>query len=636
MKMNKLNAKYQEIFRNRLIENGINVDNIWEIIKNEQLGTYNKLLNEIIELGIANPSQQYLSDIKERISPEDLATLIYTSGTTGNPKGVMLTHSNLLNNVKAVTPIVPMYENSRVLSYLPLCHIYERMMIYVWHYLGISIYYAESMATIADNLNEVKPDIFTTVPRLLEKFYDKIIAVGRKQKGIKKRIFFWANEVANDFELDSKSWLYRQKLKIARKLVLKKWKAALGGRLNVVVSGGAAIQPRLSRIFWAMDIRVLEGYGLTETSPVIGVSNFFKNGVKFGTVGPVLPGIEVKIAEDGEILTRGHCLMQGYYKASDLTKEAIDEDGWFHTGDIGTWVDEKFLKITDRKKEIFKTSSGTIRYYHSFSNSLQITNDYDSSYTRSTARGDLWKNYHIDMRNISKEGGVIFKNSKKPERLIYDLLYAFTNPGDIVLDSFLGSGTTIAVAHKMNRKWIGIEIGEHQMFQLAKPRIDRIIDNKDQTGVTNRTNWNGGGAYRFYEVASSLVKFDEFEQPIINSDYNADMLAAAIALHEGYKYNPSQEVFWKQAHSSENSFLFVTTNHVNHQYLDSIYNQLEENEFLLISCKSFDSNIDKKYKNISIKKIPDSILKNCEFEKDNYNLNIINPPSYEEEDDYYE
>jgi adenine-specific DNA-methyltransferase len=294
----------------------------------------------------------------------------------------------------------------------------------------------------------------------------------------------------------------------------------------------------------------------------------------------------------------------------------------------------KVYRYNDRL--IFKTSSGTIRYYHSFSNSLQITNDYDSSYTRSTARGDLWKNYHIDMRNISKEGGVIFKNSKKPERLIYDLLYAFTNPGDIVLDSFLGSGTTIAVAHKMNRKWIGIEMGEHQMFQLAKPRIDRIIDNKDQTGVTNRTNWNGGGAYRFYEVASSLVKFDEFEQPIINSDYNADMLAAAIALHEGYKYNPSQEVFWKQAHSSENSFLFVTTNHVNHQYLDSIYNQLEENEFLLISCKSFDSNIDKKYKNISIKKIPDSILKNCEFEKDNYNLNIINPPSYEEEDDYYE
>ncbi len=317
-----------------------------------------KHLNEIIELGIANPSQQYLSDIKERISPEDLATLIYTSGTTGNPKGVMLTHSNLLNNVKAVTPIVPMYENSRVLSYLPLCHIYERMMIYVWHYLGISIYYAESMATIADNLNEVKPDIFTTVPRLLEKFYDKIIAVGRKQKGIKKRIFFWANEVANDFELDSKSWLYRQKLKIARKLVLKKWKAALGGRLNVVVSGGAAIQPRLSRIFWAMDIRVLEGYGLTETSPVIGVSNFFKNGVKFGTVGPVLPGIEVKIAEDGEILTRGHCLMQGYYKASDLTKEAIDEEGWFHTGDIGLIYPEGQLQITGRKKEMFKTAFG--------------------------------------------------------------------------------------------------------------------------------------------------------------------------------------------------------------------------------------------------------------------------------------
>ncbi len=332
-------------------------------------------------------------------------------------------------------------------------------------------------------------------------------------------------------------------------------------------------------------------------------------------------------------------------KQNETLKKIIFEmsENIFQDQPLSNNIEEDFIENMSEGKVyryndrlIFKTSSGTIRYYHSFSNSLQITNDYDSSYTRSTARGDLWKNYHIDMRNISKEGGVILKNSKKPERLIYDLLYAFTNPGDIVLDSFLGSGTTIAVAHKMNRKWIGIEMGEHQMFQLAKPRIDRIIDNKDQTGVTNRTNWNGGGAYRFYEVASSLVKFDEFEQPIINSDYNADMLAAAIALHEGYKYNPSQEVFWKQAHSSENSFLFVTTNHVNHQYLDSIYNQLEENEFLLISCKSFDSNIDKKYKNISIKKIPDSILKNCEFDKDNYNLNIINPPSYEEEDDYYE
>ena len=187
-----------------------------------------KHLNEIISLGMANPSQQYLSEIKERISPDDLATLIYTSGTTGNPKGVMLTHSNLLNNVKAVTPIVPIKPNSKVLSYLPLCHIYERMMCYVWHYLGISIYYAESIATIADNLKEVKPDIFTSVPRLLEKFYDKILAVGRKQKGVKKKIFFWADSIANKYEIENRTNWYQIKLKIARKLVLRKWKDALG------------------------------------------------------------------------------------------------------------------------------------------------------------------------------------------------------------------------------------------------------------------------------------------------------------------------------------------------------------------------------------------------------------------------
>jgi len=317
-----------------------------------------KHLNEIIELGMANPSPQYLSDIKDRISPDDVITLIYTSGTTGNPKGVMLTHRNLLCNAKAVLPIVPVQHNSRALSYLPLCHIYERMMIYTWHYLGVSIYYAESIAKIAENLQEIQPDIFTSVPRLLEKFYDKIIAVGRKQKGIKKKIFFWANEIATQFEFENQKWLYRKQLKWARKLVLRKWKAALGGNFKVVVSGGAAIQPRISKIFWAMEVPVLEGYGLTETSPVIGVSNFFKNGVKFGTVGPPLPGIEVKIAEDGEILTRGHCVMQGYYKTPELTKEAIDEENWFHTGDIGKFEPEGQLRITGRKKEMFKTAFG--------------------------------------------------------------------------------------------------------------------------------------------------------------------------------------------------------------------------------------------------------------------------------------
>lgn len=341
------------------------IENVIDGIPNlkENVYTFRNLrgyrhFNEVIELGIANPVPDKLSEIKASISPDDIVTLIYTSGTTGNPKGVMLSHKNFLENVKAVVPIVPLNENSRVLSYLPMCHVYERMMIYTWHFMGVSIYYAESLAHIAENLKEIKPDIFTSVPRLLEKFYDKILAIGNKQKGLKKKIFFWANDVASEYDYENPTWWYRVKLSIARRLVLRKWKEGLGGRLTVVVTGGAAIQPRISRIFYAMEIPVLEGYGLSETSPVIAVSNFFKNGVKIGTVGPVLPGIEVKIAEDGEILTRGNCLMKGYYNAPHLTAEAIDEEGWFHTGDLGAFEPEGQLKITGRKKELFKTAFG--------------------------------------------------------------------------------------------------------------------------------------------------------------------------------------------------------------------------------------------------------------------------------------
>ena len=343
----------------RKIENVINSipslrDNVYTF---RNLRGY-KHLNEIIGMGIANPAPERLKKIKDSITTDDVATLIYTSGTTGNPKGAMLTHANLLNNAKAISPIIPVKEDSRCLSYMPLCHVYERMMIYAWHYVGVSIYYAESMATIADNLKEIRPDVFTSVPRLLEKFYDKILSVGYKQKGIKKSIFFWANRVALDFELEGKTKWYKMKLKIARKLVLNKWKSALGGRFSVIVSGGAAIQPKLSRIFFAMEIPILEGYGLTETSPVIAVSNFFKNGIKIGTVGPPLPGIEVKIAEDGEILTKGHCLMKGYFNAPELTAEVIDNEGWFHTGDLGQIEPEGQLRITGRKKEMFKTAFG--------------------------------------------------------------------------------------------------------------------------------------------------------------------------------------------------------------------------------------------------------------------------------------
>ncbi len=314
-------------------------------------------LNELIELGRSNPSPQYLQQIKDSITPDDVVSLIYTSGTTGLPKGVMLTHENFLTNIRGILPIIPTQEHNRILSYLPLCHVYERMMNYSWQYLGISIYYTENLAKIQDDMVDLRPDIFTTVPRLLEKIYDKILAKGRKLTGLKRNIFFWANEVALDFDFN-KSKAYKRRLMLARKLVLNQWYKALGGNLNVIVTGGAAIQPRISKVFWAMGIHVYEGYGTTETSPVIAVSDGFKGGLEFGTAGHVLPGTNVKIAEDGEILTRGGHVMKGYFNAPELTAEAIDPDGWLHTGDLGTLTPEGRLRITGRKKEMFKTAFG--------------------------------------------------------------------------------------------------------------------------------------------------------------------------------------------------------------------------------------------------------------------------------------
>jgi long-chain acyl-CoA synthetase len=314
-------------------------------------------LNELVELGRSNPSPQYLQQIKDSITPDDVVSLIYTSGTTGHPKGVMLTHENFLTNIRGILPIIPTQEHNRILSYLPLCHVYERMMNYSWQYLGISIYYTENLAKIQDDMVDLQPDIFTTVPRLLEKIYDKILAKGRKLTGLKRNIFFWANEVALDFDFN-KSKAYMRRLKLARKLVLNQWYKALGGNLNVIVTGGAAIQPRISKVFWAMGIHVYEGYGTTETSPVIAVSDGFKGGLEFGTAGHVLPGTNVKIAEDGEILTRGGHVMKGYFNAPELTAEAIDPDGWLHTGDLGMLTPEGRLRITGRKKEMFKTAFG--------------------------------------------------------------------------------------------------------------------------------------------------------------------------------------------------------------------------------------------------------------------------------------
>ena len=315
---------------------------------------------EIIEAG-KNNAEKYrdkLLKIKESIKPDDIVTIIYTSGTTGNSKGVMLSHSNLVKNAISTSKVHHLGYKHRALSFLPLCHVYERMMNYHFQYKGISVYYVENMATIAEIAKEVKPHLFNTVPRLLEKIYDNIMLKGRSLSPVKKVIFFWAISVGEKFKIKGQSWFYKLRLSLARKLVLELWKSALGGEVVVIVSGGAALQARLERIFWAAGLPVIQGYGLTETSPVIAVNPFRIDELRLDTVGPVLENVEVKIANDGEILCRGVNVMIGYYKAPELTAEAIDEDGWFHTGDIGILEDGKFLKITDRKKEMFKLSSG--------------------------------------------------------------------------------------------------------------------------------------------------------------------------------------------------------------------------------------------------------------------------------------
>jgi long-chain acyl-CoA synthetase len=294
----------------------------------------------------------------DKIKYDDLATIIYTSGTTGTPKGVMLSHRNILSNVLSSLKCFPPGENMRSLSFLPLNHIFERMVSYIYLFKGTAIYFAESLETIGDNLKEVKPHMFTTVPRLLEKVYDRIMQKGNELKGLKRKLFFWAHSLAEKFEINKSqgSW-YDFQLALANKIIFKKWREGLGGNIKCIVTGGAACQVRLIRIFTAGKIPIMEGYGLTETSPVISVNRFNEKERMFGTVGPLIEGVEVKIAEDGEILTKGPNVMAGYYKRPDLTAEVF-ENGWFKTGDIGMMVDTAYLKITDRKKELFKTSGG--------------------------------------------------------------------------------------------------------------------------------------------------------------------------------------------------------------------------------------------------------------------------------------
>jgi len=315
--------------------------------------------NELLILGEDNSNQDEVEAIKSSIKTEDLATIIYTSGTTGNPKGVMLSHQNIVSNVLGSAPRIPFEAGkSRALSFLPICHIFERMVLYLYQYYGVSIYFGESIEKIGDNIREVQPTVITAVPRLIEKVYDRIYAKGAELTGIKKKLFFWAIDLGLRYEpYGANGFWYEFQLKIARKLIFSKWKDGLGGKLEVMVSGSAALQTRLSRIFAAAEIPVMEGYGLTETSPVIAVNDMRNHGFRIGTVGKVIDNVEVKIAEDGEILCKGPNVMMGYYKNETLTNEVIT-DGYFHTGDIGNMDKDGFLKITDRKKEMFKTSGG--------------------------------------------------------------------------------------------------------------------------------------------------------------------------------------------------------------------------------------------------------------------------------------
>lgn len=314
---------------------------------------------DVLKLGEDTSNQTEVEATKNTVKPSDLATLIYTSGTTGRPKGVMLSHNNLVSNVLDSKKRVPFrYGKSKALSFLPICHVFERMILYLYIYCGVEIYFAESIEKMSDNLKEVGPNVMTAVPRLYEKVYDKIVAKGADLTGIKKMLFFWALNLGLKFEPYGKNgWWYEFQLKIARKLIFSKWKAGLGGHLEIMVSGSAALQTRLTRVFAAAELPIMEGYGLTETSPVISVNDMRNGGFRIGTVGKTIDNVGVKIAEDGEILVKGPNVMLGYFKDPERTAEVMTGD-YFHTGDIGEFDADGFLKITDRKKEMFKTSGG--------------------------------------------------------------------------------------------------------------------------------------------------------------------------------------------------------------------------------------------------------------------------------------